>query len=89
MAGEEVKKLLERAKTDPVFFHQLVYEPDNALANLGYSSDAGTTSRSLDCGHTCPYTCESTGIWALSAQLGCRDVTCASSCGWTCYWTGP
>jgi hypothetical protein len=36
---EEIRLLLERTRADPALFHQLVFEPEKALAKLPFLSD--------------------------------------------------
>ena len=70
MNAEVLSQIVERARTDPAFFHKLVFDPDRAIQNmpelnrlskslLVSSSPHATVARLLgyDCGRTCTVTC--------------------------------
>jgi hypothetical protein len=95
MNTEQFKQLAERAKNDPTFFHNLVYNPQQAIeAFQGLDRETQARLLSLDpeevverlvvaivkCGVTC-------GDDSCERTCGTRScgVTCASSCsGSTC-----
>jgi hypothetical protein len=82
MDPDTFNKLIERAKSDPKFFHALVFEPESVLGeiDLPRASKATLISRSpaeslarlagvlSACGNTCTSSC---------------DNTCGQSCGFT------
>jgi hypothetical protein len=94
-AAEGLKRLVEQARSDPQFFHDLVFNPEKAITQAKYLDDrtkltlrrlnADTLLRNLlpdkiaECGDTC-------GAGSCSSTCGggsCLD-TCKSSCGSTC-----
>jgi hypothetical protein len=77
--SEELKHLLERARRDPAFFHQLIFDPDKALSSMGFSKETPVAG-SLACSYTCNYTGGNGTIF--SAEFGCPQ-TCTHTCSWT------
>ena len=94
-AAEGLKRLVEQARSDPEFFHDLVFNPQKAISRAKYLDErtkltlrrlnADILLRNLlpdkiaECGDTC-------GAGSCSSTCGsgsCLD-TCKSSCGSTC-----
>ena len=85
MASGPLSRLIEQAREDPQFFHELVFNTENVLANLDYldrtargnllAASPEEVVSGLVGGRV-------TGVGGLPLA-GC-DVTCTSSCGATC-----
>lgn len=94
-SAEAMKKLANRARTDPQFFHELVFDPEKVISGLSFLDQRSrqallrvnpdTIIRNLfpgdvmECGGTC-------GDGSCTSTCGagsCLD-TCKSSCGSTC-----
>ncbi|MDB5988155.1 MAG: hypothetical protein JWR16_3208 [Nevskia sp.] len=92
---EGLKRLVEHAKKDATFFHELVFDPEKVIGRLSYLDaktkgailqiDPASLIRNLipvisaECGNTC-------GASSCTNTCGagsCID-TCNSSCGGTC-----
>lgn len=76
MDAKAFKELVERARSDPEFFHRLVFSPEAVIGELD-SLDRKTK------GAIVSMTPEEIIGAAITELAGC-DVTCTSSCGATC-----
>jgi hypothetical protein len=93
-ASSRFRELLDRARSDPEFFHRLAFEPARlaedtddpvvraAIQGVNVNSVFGQLARGLGvqwCGETC-------GSASCINTCGARscDATCADSCGTTC-----
>lgn len=88
-ADDALDQIIERARTDPAFFHSLVFDPERAVSDqpgldrvtrgrlIGIDPDefVGSLLGITHCGRTC-------GEISCNNTCGRRtcDVTCASSC---------
>lgn len=76
MDAQTMNRLVEQARHDPEFFHALVFDTKNVLSKLGHldrQARAALASISPEevVGH-------------LIGGMKWCDVTCESSCGYTC-----
>jgi hypothetical protein len=76
MDAKAFKKLVEQAKSDSQFFHDLVFSPEKVIGGLDYL-DKKTKGAIVGMSPE-----EVIGA-AITELAGC-DVTCTSSCGATC-----
>lgn len=76
MDAKAFKQLVEQAKSDPQFFHDLVFSPEKVIADLDYVDKKSK-------GALVAMTPEEVIGAAITELAGC-DVTCTSSCGATC-----
>jgi hypothetical protein len=94
-SSQALKKLVARARTDPRFFHQLVFNPEKVIKGLTFL-DAKTKAQLLrvnpdtiirnlvpgdaaECAGTC-----GAGSCDMTCGTGSCLDTCKSSCGSTC-----
>jgi hypothetical protein len=93
-AQDALARLVEQARRDPQFFHNLVFDPDRVIAKLDYLSReskaalvaldparviGGLARLAKDCGVTCGgSSCEDT-----CGSVSCNH-TCTDSCTNTC-----
>ncbi len=94
-AKDPLVLLMERARKDPRFFHQLVFDPEKTLAKVPFLSrqakarllairPENVIQLIIGKGSTCgDPTCGSGSCGTTCGALSC-DQTCASSCGPTC-----
>jgi hypothetical protein len=90
-----LKKLLEKARTDSDFFHQLVFDPEKAISRLDYldrkaksdilrfSADQLLRNMLPPDVLECDTTCGGTSCGTTCGGSSCL-TTCGSSCGTTC-----
>ena len=95
MNAEQFKAIAERAKNDPTFFHNLVYNPQQAIeafpgldretqARLFSLDPEGVVERLVVSALICGITCGDDNCERTCGMRSC-GVTCASSCsGSTC-----
>jgi hypothetical protein len=94
MDVDQIKELAERAKSDPAFFHALVYDPDQVISQVPgldretraqmLAIDAETLVERLLLRGGCGITCGDDSCERTCGMRSC-GVTCASSCsGSTC-----
>ena len=90
VSDKDLKRIIDKAKSDPVFFDDLFADPKKALANAGLDRSV-VTAKDDDCwGITCSWTCSWTGSVQRGVERGalsaadCGGITCS----WTCSWTG-
>lgn len=76
MDTESLKRLVEQAREDPQFFHDLVFNAEELLGKLDYLGRAEKAS-------LIGQDPEAVIGRLIGALEGC-DVTCTSSCGATC-----
>ena len=80
---EALDRLIEQAKSDPAFFHGLVFKPEETLARVDYL-DRHDKAKILDLKPEDVIA----GLAGLgSPSLAC-DYTCLESCGITCDQSG-
>jgi hypothetical protein len=94
-SAQALKKLVARARSDPRFFHQLVFKPEKAIKSLTFLDakskaallrvNADTIIRNLVPGDSseCAGTCGAGSCDMTCGTGSCLD-TCKSSCGSTC-----
>ena len=91
-ADEALEQIIERAKTDPAFFHNLVFDPERAISDQP-GLDRATRSRLIGIDpdelvsgllgiQHCSDTCGDLSCERTCGMRTCR-LTCASSCGRT------
>ena len=90
-----IKRLVEQARSDPRFFHELVFNTDKAIAKATYLDEKSkATLRRLNADHLlrnhlpdiaaeCGDTCGAGSCSSTCGAGSCLD-TCKSSCGSTC-----
>ena len=76
MDARTMKKLVDQARADPKFFHDLVFNPESVLGKLG---DLDRSARASLVAVT-----PEEVIGRLIGEVAWCDVTCTSSCGATC-----
>ena len=94
-SSQALKKLVARARTDPRFFHQLVFDPEKVIKGLTFLDaktkaallrvNPDTIIRNLVPGDAaeCAGTCGAGSCDMTCGTGSCLD-TCKSSCGSTC-----
>jgi len=93
--AEGLKRLVEHARRDPTFFHELVFDPEKVIRQLNYldrkakaallSINPENVIRNLvpSLGAWCGDTCGGSSCNTTCGSDSCRS-TCGSSCGTTC-----
>lgn len=92
---DAIKKLMDRAKADPKFFHALVFEPDKVAAEIedrqikaaifGIDPERllGSAFRPPGLQQWCDETCGASSCIDTCGARSC-GTTCSDSCGTTC-----